>query len=276
MRNRYRLCEDARPQKLPVSVSSKIKNSIIEIYQHNQNNLTALGQWSEYIEGLISYISNPVIAFDYTNRYVHFPNGAIHLVEMNYDVSFITKSNNANAYIYVYIFDINFKLRDFGLKDPKITENKRYNIMNNTKKKIRLTEFDLHRIVKQVLKEGFGDNETIDMHRANTKRFKREFDKMDRESNGEPTPQMDSAAWEFYNRPNAAQDFEHFPRRSGVRDHNYDSLTLIPIEKRLEDYKRKKHYKYDDISEPITVSDLIKPLSDIDESIRRAIRKVLC
>ena len=139
MRNRYRLCEDARPQKLPVSVSSKIKNSIIEIYQHNQNNLTALGQWSEYIEGLISYISNPVIAFDYTNRYVHFPNGAIHLVEMNYDVSFITKSNNANAYIYVYIFDINFKLRDFGLKDPKITENKQYNIMNSTKKRIRLT-----------------------------------------------------------------------------------------------------------------------------------------
>lgn len=156
MKDRFDLCEDSRPQKLPVYFSSKIKNRITEIYKHNQNSPTALGQWSQYIEGLKNYISNPVIAFDYTNRYAHYPNGAIHLVELNYDVSFITKSNGTDRYVYVYIFDINFKLDNFGLKDHIITENKQNNTMKNVNK-IRLTETQLRSIIKECVKKVLRD-----------------------------------------------------------------------------------------------------------------------
>lgn len=147
MRNGYMLLEDTRPKRLTVSVSSKIKKSIAEIYKCNQDNPTALSQWARYIESIRSYISNPAIAFDYANRYAHYPNGAIHLVEMNYDVSFITKSNDTNEYAYVYIFGIDFKLKDFGLKDPTI--------MNELRKKkgtVIVTESKLRSIIRETLR----------------------------------------------------------------------------------------------------------------------------
>lgn len=142
------ILEDMRPQRLTVSISSKIKKSITDIYKCNQDNPTALSQWARYIESIRSYISNPTIAFDYANRYAHYPNGAIHLVEMNYDVSFITKSNNTNEYAYVYIFGIDFKLKDFGLVDP----SNMYESRKRTKK-IRLTESEFHRLISKCVKK---------------------------------------------------------------------------------------------------------------------------
>ena len=149
MKHHY-LIEDKLPPKLPVVFSSKISNQINVIYACNQNNTDALSQWDEYIEGLKSYISNPVIAWDYNNRYVHFPNGAIHLMDLGYDVSFIVKTNQTTNENYVYVFMLNLKPEEFGLKVPskgnsQITCNT--NISN--KKLIRLTEQDLHRIVRE-------------------------------------------------------------------------------------------------------------------------------
>lgn len=115
------LCEEEKPKKLYISVSSRIRNNINNIYAFNQENFSSLSQWSEYLKNLENYISNPVIAFDYSNRLFHYPNGAIHLVEMGYDVTYITKTNN-NGQVYVYIFKIDFKLNDFGLKDPELNE----------------------------------------------------------------------------------------------------------------------------------------------------------
>ena len=154
MRNiRYGLYEDIRPRKLPVSVSSKIKKRLSEIYSYNQDNTIALNQLSEYVESIKDYISNPAIAFDYTHRYVHFPNGAIHLMELGYDVSFIVKSDNTNGQLFVYIFDINLNYENFGLRDPSnITEHKIHNIMSK-KNIIRLTETQLHRVIRQCLSE---------------------------------------------------------------------------------------------------------------------------
>jgi hypothetical protein len=44
MSNRFILCEDIKQKKLPVSVSSKIKNRIAIIYVHNPNSPIALNQ----------------------------------------------------------------------------------------------------------------------------------------------------------------------------------------------------------------------------------------
>ena len=101
MRQHY-LYEDKLPPKLPISFSAKISKQINAIYACNQDNTDTLCQWDEYIEGLKSYISNPVIAWNYNNKYPRFPNGAIHLKELGYDVTFIVKTSHRTNRSYVY------------------------------------------------------------------------------------------------------------------------------------------------------------------------------
>ena len=180
MRQHY-LIEDKLPPKLPVSFSAEVRKEINDIYAYNQNNIDGIYQWNEYIDGLKSYISNPVIAWDYNHRYAHFPNGAIHLMDLGYDVSFIVSTNRTTNKNYVYVFMLNLKPEEFGLKVPpkrnsqsqvnnQPTNNIAQNISvdsngnyvsangwgadyvsettsNNRIKLIRLTEQDLHWIV---------------------------------------------------------------------------------------------------------------------------------
>ena len=110
--------EDKLPQKLSVITSPKISKQIEVIDNYNQNNIDALSQWNEYIEGLKSYISNRSIAWDYNNKYPRFPNGAIHLEELGYDVTFIVKTSHITNRSYVYVFMLNLKPEEFGLKVP--------------------------------------------------------------------------------------------------------------------------------------------------------------
>ena len=136
------LNEENLPPKLPVSFSAEIRNNINLIKDYNQNNRDALYQWGDYIDNLKNYISNRKIAWDYANRYVHFPNGAVHLVELGYDVTFIVSFDRTRNVNYVYVFKLDLKLEEFGLKiPPTLNENK--------KKTIRLTETEF----KQMLVE---------------------------------------------------------------------------------------------------------------------------
>ena len=166
MRQHY-LNEDKLPPKLPISFSAKISKQINAIYACNQDNTDALCQWDEYIEGLKSYISNRSIAWDYNNKYPRFPNGAIHLEELGYDVTFIVKTSHRTNRSYVYVFMLNLKPKEFGLKVPPkrnnpTTNNVVQNISvdsngnyvsettsNNSIKLISLTEQDLHWIVRK-------------------------------------------------------------------------------------------------------------------------------
>lgn len=64
----------------------------------------------------------------------------------------------------VYIFKVNLKPEEFGLRNPK-NENKEYKTNNIMKQRITLKESDLHRMikesVKQVLNESYNDSQTI-------------------------------------------------------------------------------------------------------------------
>lgn len=122
--------EDKLPQKLLVITSPKISKQIQVIDGYNQNNIDALYQWNEYIEGVKSYISNPVIAWDYNNKYPHFPNGAVHLRDFGYDVAFIVKTNQNTNKNYVYVFKIDLKPQEFGLKVPPTLEENRDDIVS--------------------------------------------------------------------------------------------------------------------------------------------------
>ncbi|MCQ2291670.1 MAG: hypothetical protein MJZ39_00725 [Bacteroidales bacterium] len=69
------LNEDVILTKLIVVLSDDIQERINNIDWYNRNNIDALSQWHNYLDGLVNYISNPVIAWDNMNWYQHFPNG---------------------------------------------------------------------------------------------------------------------------------------------------------------------------------------------------------
>lgn len=73
--NRYLLHEDKTPQRLVVRFSTDIADKINDINWYNRSNTGALTQWHNYLDGLVNYISNPVVAWDNMKWYQHFPNG---------------------------------------------------------------------------------------------------------------------------------------------------------------------------------------------------------
>ena len=64
MTKQHRLFEDKLPPKLFVGFSSKITKNINVINSYNQNNINGLTQWRDYLNGIRTYLSNPVIAWD--------------------------------------------------------------------------------------------------------------------------------------------------------------------------------------------------------------------
>lgn len=139
--------EDKRKPRLLVTVSPKIQQEINDIEYYNKDNTDALYQWYDYIKTLKNYISNPVIAFDNVNRYTHYPNGAVHLVELGFDVTFIVKNNERTNKTYVYIFRIELKPKEFGLDIPTLNEQ------CFQKRTLIISEFQLRRIIRETLKK---------------------------------------------------------------------------------------------------------------------------
>lgn len=140
----YWLNEDKLPSKLFVRFSSKIDKNIKEIFTYNQNNIDALRYWLDYIESILNYLSNPSIAFDYTNRYICFPNGTRFIRDFDYNIGYTIKTDNTTNQVYVYIFMINLKLNEFCLQiPPNLNESKRF---------IHLTESYIKHIVRKTLK----------------------------------------------------------------------------------------------------------------------------
>lgn len=138
--------EDKLPSKLIVRFSSKIAKEINAIDSFNHNNLDALYQWREYLDGIKRYISNPVIAWDYTNRYSRFPNGAVFIEDFGYNIGYSIKNDNITNQPYVYVFMMNLNPEEFGLKVPlTLKENKR----------IKLTESQLRSIIRKTILKTF-------------------------------------------------------------------------------------------------------------------------
>jgi len=153
MTKHYNLNEDKLPLKLLVIFSSKIRTNIDAIVHYNQNNTEGLSQWYDYLDGIRNYISNPVIAYDYTNRYSKFPNGAIYNRDFDYNAAYVVKTNNTTNQPYVYIFKMNLNTEEYGLEiPPTLDENKQRNNMSKTKRTINLNEFDLRKMVTETVK----------------------------------------------------------------------------------------------------------------------------
>lgn len=149
---RYELNEDRLPSKLTVLFSQKIRREIESIEIQNQNNIDGLYKWRDYLNGITNYLSNPVIAFDYTNRYSRFPNGAIYNRDFDYNVGYVIKTNNSTNQLFVYVFMVNLKPDEFGLKVPSnIKENKQYNT-NRVNQTIYLKESELKQMIEELVR----------------------------------------------------------------------------------------------------------------------------
>ena len=112
------LNEDRLPSKLRIVWSSALLKEITDIRDYNQDNPNGFNQWRDYLDGIASYIANPVIAFDYTNRYSRFPNGAIFNRDFNYNVAYVVKTDKYTNQPFVYVFKVNLNPEEFGLKVP--------------------------------------------------------------------------------------------------------------------------------------------------------------
>lgn len=108
------LNEDIKPSKIPVKFSIKISKRIENIYECNRVNEN-ISKWLDYIEWVRNYISNRSIAWDYANQHIKFPNGTRFISKFN--VGYSVKCDGQGVYVYVFMMDL--KTDDFGLKLPK-------------------------------------------------------------------------------------------------------------------------------------------------------------
>ena len=150
------LREDKLPTPLPVILSPTINYEINEIEYLNWRKTDEIHKWHDYLDRVLRYISNPSIAWDYAGRYRHLPNGETYINEIGYDVGFIIEANDTQTYVNVFRLALNAE--EYGLQ-MSTNEGRKYNnthkqydIMNNKKTKIRLTESQLHNIIKESVK----------------------------------------------------------------------------------------------------------------------------
>ena len=121
----YWLREDKIPSNLLVNFSSKVTKKINAIGVYNQHNDVALAQWSEYLDGMKSYLSKSVITWDNMNRNPRLPNGGRFIGDFGYYVGYTIINDNASGQPLVYVFMASLKPREFGLKvPPNMNENK--------------------------------------------------------------------------------------------------------------------------------------------------------
>lgn len=119
------LREDKLPSNLLVNFSSKITKKINAIGAYNRQNGAALTQWSEYLDGMKSYLSKSVIAWDNMNRYPRLRNGGRFIGDFGYNVGYTIINDSATSQPLVYVFMANLKPQEFGLiVPPTLRENR--------------------------------------------------------------------------------------------------------------------------------------------------------
>lgn len=122
---RYWLREDKLPPNLLVNFSSKITEKINAIGNYNKNNDLALTQWSDYLDGIKSYLSKSVIAWDNMNRYPRLRSGGKFIKDFGYNVGYTLLNDYSTNKPLVYIFMVNLKVEEFGLRlPPNMNEDK--------------------------------------------------------------------------------------------------------------------------------------------------------
>ena len=93
-----------------------------EIYRLNSNKVNELYQWYSYIDDVQNYVSNRAVAWNYGEGNIRFPNGALFIKDFDYNVGYTIKTNKYTEQTYVYVFMMNLKTEEFGLKRPPVIQ----------------------------------------------------------------------------------------------------------------------------------------------------------
>ena len=136
------LTEDKLPPKLLVGFSSAIAKQIDRIYSCNQNNGEAIYQWLDYLDWVLDYMSNPVIAWDNINKHRQWPNETRFVSDFDINVGYKIIADRRTNKPFVYLFRVNLKLEEFGLTPPPLEENK---------SRLHLSESQLRRVIQRTL-----------------------------------------------------------------------------------------------------------------------------
>ena len=144
--NRDRLYEEKLPRKFTVILSPKIIREMEEIYRLNSNKVNELYQWYSYIDDVQNYVSNRAVAWNYQAGNIRFPNGALFIKDFDYNVGYTIKTNKYTEQTYVYVFMMNLKTEEFGLKRPPVIQE------SKKKRQIVIKEFQLHSIIHKTIR----------------------------------------------------------------------------------------------------------------------------
>ena len=115
----FKLNEDKQLQPYDVWFTPNVRQDIKLIKAYNHNNIEGIEKLEDYLDGLITYISKPVLAWDNIAKYPHVQNGATHVRELDYNFTYfirISKFNNHEPYVCInkIYFDFDF----LELKNP--------------------------------------------------------------------------------------------------------------------------------------------------------------
>lgn len=134
--------EDKLPPKIPVRFSTKVSSKIDSIISHNKGNIQAISEWLEYLETVKNYVSNPVIAWDYTNRNIQLKNGTKFIQDFDFNIGYTIITDYTTNSPFVYIFMVNLKPQEFGLRECKRRRNA-----------VTITESKLRRIIAESIRK---------------------------------------------------------------------------------------------------------------------------
>ena len=134
--------EDKLPPKIPVRFSTKVSSIIDSIISHNKGNIQAISEWLEYLETVKNYVSNPVIAWDYTNRNIQLKNGTKFIQDFDFNIGYTIITDYTTNSPFVYIFMVNLKPQEFGLRECKRRRNA-----------VTITESKLRRIIAESIRK---------------------------------------------------------------------------------------------------------------------------
>ncbi len=154
MIKQYSLNEGNQSSKFYVVLSPTIQNEMDAVFTHNQNNKKGLYQWYSYIEDVTNHISNRSIAWNYTNGLIQKRNGAITLNDFDYNVTYAVKISKRTHRAYVYVYKINLKIEDFGLKNPFVTNENNQGIITCAV----LNGKNIHNIITEIINSYLRNN----------------------------------------------------------------------------------------------------------------------
>ena len=172
---RFYLFEDVRLAKLPVRYSDKLAETIEDIKFYNRFEEESLKQWLNELKGLVSWLSNPVIAWDNHNDFIHFDNGETYIERCGILFKALTDKNGQGIERnFVFVIDIVLTPQDYNLNvPPYINENKKYNTMKNTKNMVRLTESQLHNVINESVKQVLSELNWKTLYNAEKKAYEK-------------------------------------------------------------------------------------------------------